>query len=57
MVENMRQQITQMGWKWEDYLKLGGRTEEEMRAEWQEDAETRLRRNLVLIQFVDDETS
>ena len=34
---------------------MGGRSEEEMRAEWQEDAETRLRRNLVLIQFVDDE--
>ncbi|MCB0005267.1 MAG: trigger factor [Anaerolineales bacterium] len=55
MVANMRQQITQMGWQWEDYLKLGGRTEEEIRSEWTEDAETRLRRGLVLSQFIEDE--
>ena len=55
MMANMRQQITQMGWQWDDYLKLGGRSEEEMRSEWTEDAETRLRRGLILTQFIEDE--
>lgn len=55
MVENLRDQVTRSGWKWEDYLTLQGQTEESLREEWREQATTRVRRGLVLAEFITQE--
>lgn len=54
-LENMKTQVTRSGWQWEDYLKLQGETEESLREQWQENAVDRVRRGLVLRQFVQEE--
>ena len=55
MVSSLRDQVTRIGWEWEDYLRLQGQTEDELREEWREQAEKRLERNLVLGHFVQAE--
>jgi trigger factor len=54
-LENMKQQVTRSGWQWEDYIKLQGETEESLREQWQENAVERVRRGLILRQFVEEE--
>lgn len=55
MINSLKEQATSSGWKWEDYLKLQGQTEESLHEEWHERAEDRLRRSLVLRQFIQEE--
>lgn len=54
-LEKMKTQVTRSGWQWDDYLKLQGETEESLREQWQENAIERVRRGLVLRQFVQEE--
>lgn len=55
MVENLKNQVTRAGWRWEDYVRLQSKTEEILREEWRERAEENVRRSLVLRQFIRDE--
>lgn len=55
MVENLKNQATRAGWRWEDYVKLQSKTEENLREEWRPRAEESVRRSLVLREFVDAE--
>jgi trigger factor len=52
---NFKEQVTRSGWKWEDYLQLQGETEASMGEQMRESAEERVRRGLVLRQFISDE--
>ncbi len=52
---NFKEQVTRSGWQWDDYIKLQSHTEESLRDEWREDAIERVRRGLVLQQFVEEE--
>jgi trigger factor len=55
MIANLRKQMENYGWDWEDYLRLQETTEEDMREDLEESAEQRVERGLVLSQFVQDE--
>ena len=55
MVEQFKSQLARSGWQYQDYLNLQGMTEEALRADFAENAATRLRRQLVLRQFILDE--
>lgn len=55
MVENFKNQVTRAGWTWEDFLKLQTVSEEKLRENFQESAETQLKRQLALRQFIFDE--
>lgn len=55
MIETYKTQIARSGWQWEDFVQLQGQTEEAIREDFWETAETRLQRQLVLRQFVLDE--
>jgi trigger factor len=55
MIESFRNQITRSGWEFADYLTIQGSTEESLREDFRENAETRLQRRLVLRQFMLDE--
>jgi trigger factor len=55
MIETLREQVTASGWKWEDYLKLQGKTVESLHDEFHERAEDRLRRSLILRHFIEQE--
>lgn len=52
---NFKNQVTRSGWKWEDYLQLQSETEESMGEQMRESAEERVRRGLVLRQFINEE--
>lgn len=54
-LNNFKNQVTRSGWKWEDYLKLQGQTEESLGEDMREGAEERVRRGLVLRQFISQE--
>lgn len=54
-IENLKEQVTRSGWKWEDYMRLQGETEESLREQWHDEAVEQVRRGLVLRQFVADE--
>ncbi len=54
-VENFKNQVTRSGWQWEDYLQLQGETEASLGEQVREDAEERVRRGLVLRQFIREE--
>ena len=54
-VESFRNQVTRSGWDFDDYLKLQGLAEEALRDDFRESSEKRLRRRLVMRQFVIDE--
>lgn len=55
MVEQFKSQLARSGWQYQDYLNLQGMTEEALRADFAENAATRLRRQLALRQFILDE--
>jgi trigger factor len=55
IVDSFKDQVQRSGWTWEDYLRLQGDTEEAIRERFQETAETRLKRRLVLQKFVEAE--
>ncbi|MDT8304932.1 MAG: trigger factor [Anaerolineae bacterium] len=55
MIENLKNQVTRAGWRWDDYVRLQSKTEELLREEWGERAEKNVRRSLVLRQFIRDE--
>ena len=55
MVENFKGQAQRTGWEWEDFLRLQGKTEEDMREDFRESATEQLKRQLALRQFVLDE--
>lgn len=48
MMEEMKMNILQMGLKWEDYLAHIKKTEEELRKDWEKDAEKRVKHGLIL---------
>ncbi|HZD11297.1 MAG TPA: trigger factor, partial [Candidatus Binatia bacterium] len=52
MVENLKSQATRSGWKWEDYLTLQGETEASLREKWQEQAERRVQRGLLVREII-----
>lgn len=54
-LEDLKQQVTRVGWEWEDYLRLQSQSEETITEAWREGAADRVERNLVLLQFVEDE--
>jgi trigger factor len=54
-IVNFQNQVTQSGWKWEDYLQLQGETEASLKEEMREGAVERVRRGLVLRQFIVEE--
>ncbi len=55
MVEQFKSQLARSGWQYQDYLNLQGLTEETLRADFSDNADTRLRRQLALRQFILDE--
>ncbi len=55
MVEDFKGRLTRSGWKYEDYLNLQGMTEDNLRADFSENAEDQLRHQLALRQFILDE--
>lgn len=55
MVEDFKNRLTRSGWQPQDYLQLQGLTEETLRDDFRENAETQLRRQLALRQFILDE--
>jgi trigger factor len=55
MVSDFRNRLSRTGWQFQDYLQLQGMTEDALREDFRENAETQLRRQLVLRQFILDE--
>lgn len=55
MIEGFKNQVTRTGWEWEDFLKMQQQAETDLREEFRENAEERLKRRLVLRQLVFDE--
>ena len=55
LVEDLKTQVTRSGWEWDDYLRLQNESEEALREQMQENAATRLKRNLILTKFVVEE--
>lgn len=54
-VSGLKEQVSGIGWQWNDYLKLQGTTEAKLREEWRDDAVEQVRRGLVLRQFISEE--
>jgi trigger factor len=54
-VSGLREQVSGIGWQWNDYLKLQGTTEAKLRDEWREQAIEQVRRGLVLRQLITEE--
>lgn len=55
MVNNFKEQVTRSDWEWEDFIKLQGNSEEEIRDNFRESAVEHLERQQALRQFVLDE--
>ncbi len=55
MVASMQNRVRYSGWQWQDFLQFQGETEESLRDSLREAAVTRLRRNLVMRRFVQNE--
>jgi trigger factor len=55
MMENFKSQVTRSGWQWEDFVKIQGMDEAQLRENFRENGAERLERQLVLRQFVIDE--
>ncbi|MFN2138824.1 MAG: hypothetical protein ACK2UK_22910, partial [Candidatus Promineifilaceae bacterium] len=55
MLQSFRRQLSQSGWNFDDYMRLQGTDEETIREDFRENAEERVRRQLVMRQFVLDE--
>jgi trigger factor len=54
-LENFKNQVSRSGWDFDDYMQLQGLSEETLREDFRESSEERLRRRLVMRQFVLDE--
>lgn len=54
-IKNFKEQITRSGMQWEDYMKLEGESEASLRDKWREGATERVRRGLVIGQFIREE--
>lgn len=52
MLQKLKNQARYAGWQWEDYLQLQGLTEEGLRDSFRETAVSRLKRNLIIRQFI-----
>ena len=52
MVASFKNQVTQSGWEWDDFVKLQGNSEEAIRDNFRENAAKRLERQQVLRHFV-----
>ncbi|KAA3662628.1 MAG: trigger factor, partial [Chloroflexi bacterium] len=55
MMESFKSQAQRTGWEWEDFLKLQGKQESDMREDFRDSATERLKRQLALRQFVLEE--
>jgi trigger factor len=55
MIEQFKNQMVQRGWEWEDYLRLQGMPEADLRELYREAAVKRLERQTIFNQFVMDE--
>lgn len=55
MMENIKSQTQRSGWEWEDFLRLHGKKEDDIREDFRESATERLERQLILRQFILDE--
>lgn len=55
MLEDFKNRLARTGWKYEDFLNLQGMSEENLRADFNENAEDQLRHQLALRQFILDE--
>lgn len=54
-VSNLKNQVKNYGWEWEDYLGMQNETEESIQEQWREGVTKDLERSLVLQQFIRDE--
>ena len=54
-LENFKNQVSRSGWDFDDYMQLQGLSEETLREDFRESSEERLRRRLVMRQFVLDQ--
>jgi trigger factor len=54
-LENFKNQVSRSGWDFEDYMQLQGLSEKDLREDFRESSEERVRRRLVMRQFVLDE--
>ncbi len=55
MVDDFKSRLTRSGWQFQDYLNLQGITEEKLREDFSENAESQLKHQLALRQFILDE--
>ena len=55
VIESFKQQAERSGWQWDDYLRLQGQSEEDVRDDFSETAVERLKRRLVLQEFIRQE--
>ena len=55
MIAQFKHDVSQMGIKFEDYLKHLKKTEEDMRKEWQKDAESRAKTQLIINKIAETE--
>ena len=55
MVADFKNRLARSGWEFQDYLNLQGMTEESLREDFRENAESQLRHQLALRQFILDE--
>ena len=55
MVDDFRSRLTRSGWQFQDYLNLQGITEDKLREDFSENAESQLKHQLALRQFILDE--
>lgn len=54
-LEGFKQQISQYGWKWEDYMNMQGESEDGLKEMWRDDAVENLENGLLLRQFISEE--
>lgn len=54
-IEQFKRQVEQAEWQWDDYLKIQGTTEEQLRQDFEEAAVNAVESQLILRQFVLDE--
>ncbi|MCA9968385.1 MAG: hypothetical protein KC423_29270, partial [Anaerolineales bacterium] len=55
MFNNLKQQVSTSGWDFNDFLRLQGQTEDDVRENFRESADKRLKRRLVMRQMILDE--
>lgn len=55
MITSFKRQVTANGWDFNDFMRLQGQTEDSLRQDFRENADTRLKRRLVMRQLMVDE--